>query len=270
MGSVQLNNVGDKIKKHTLAVVEDGTVVDVKGLPGKPDFVVSLQSLKDGTSSSDHVTTMDVYGSPYLNQLLLGRVIEQARQAEQEGYDAFVIGSYTDPFLKEMRSIVDIPVISTAECNVLLACSYGKLQGHICLNPSIARLVTDHVRDFRLTDRVAGVYSLGEEVDEWTIQQAWEKPDEIIARFTELAHKAIAAGADVIIPAEGIITEFIYAHGITRIGKAPVFDSFGMAWKYAELLVNLRKKMNLTVGREWEYRRPTNAQLEKIKKSLNI
>lgn len=62
-----------------------------------------------------------------------------------------------------------------------------------------------------MTDRVAAVYSLGPDVDEWTIQKAWDKPDQIVGRFTELAYKAIEVGADVIIPAEGVITEFIYS-----------------------------------------------------------
>lgn len=169
-----------------------------------------------------------------------------------------------------MRSLVNIPVISTLECNVLTACSLGRLQGHICLNPSIARLVTDHVRDLGLSHRVVYLSSLGPDVDEWTIQKAWNEPKQILDHFRHLAEEAIRAGADVIIPAEGIITEFIYTHGLKKVGKAPVLDTFGLAWKYAELLVNLRKTMGLEVGREWEYRQATVAQLARVEEALGI
>ena len=265
MGSVQLNNVGDGIQKHAALVVEPGTEVSVHGMPGKPDYVVSLESIQNGSAPEGSVTTMDVYGTPYLNRITLGRIVDQARQAEKEGYDAFVIGSWTDPYVREMRSLVNIPVISTLECNVLIACSLGKLQGHICLNPSIARLVTDHVHDLMLSDRVAYVSSLGPDVDEWTIQKAWNDPKELLDRFRHLAEEAIRVGADVIIPAEGIITEFIYSHGLKKIGKAPVLDTFGLAWKYAEFLVNLKKTTGLEVGREWEYRQASSAQLTRVR-----
>jgi len=102
------------------------------------------------------------------------------------------------------------------------------------------------------------------------MQQMWNEPGEIIERFTAIAHEAIRAGADVIIPVEGVLSELLYLNGVKRIGKAPVFDSFGMAWKYAELLVSLKKKMQLEVGREWEYRRPTKRQLALFRQSIGV
>ncbi len=39
-------------------------------------------------------------------------MIDKALQAEREGYDAFIIGSYSEPFLKETRAAVNIPVLS--------------------------------------------------------------------------------------------------------------------------------------------------------------
>jgi allantoin racemase len=74
----------------------------------------------------------------------------------------------------------------------------------------------------------------------------------------------------VIVPAEGIITEFLYANGVTKVGSAPVLDTFGIAWKYAELLVNLRQKTGLMVGREWEYRRASDAQVARIRAGLGL
>jgi Asp/Glu/hydantoin racemase len=265
-----MNNVADPISEHARAVVEPGTEVVVQGLPGPADYVVSVESTKDGTAPDDAVTTIDVIGSAYLYNITLRQAIETARQAEREGYDAYVIGSWTDPFLREMRSAVDIPVVSTVETNLLLARSLGRMQGHISLNATMARVARDRAREYGLTDRVAGVYALGHDMDEWVIQAAWNQPDKIVARFNELAKQAIQAGADVIIPVEGIITEFLYANGVTKVGSAPVLDTFGIAWKYAELLVNLRQKTGLMVSREWEYRRASDAQVARIRTGLGL
>jgi hypothetical protein len=80
----------------------------------------------------------------------------------------------------------------------------------------------------RPADRVASESILGD-IDKWVIREAWNKRAELVALFTELAQHAIRAGPDVIIPSEGNITEFFYANGATKIGKAPVFDTFGIA-----------------------------------------
>lgn len=270
MGSVRMNNVADPISEHARAVVEPDTEVVVQGLPGPADYVVPVASTKDGTAPDGAVTTIDVIGSAYLYNITLRQAIETARQAEREGYDAYVIGSWTDPFLREMRSAVDIPVVSTVEASLLLARSLGRMQGHISLNDTMARVVSDRAREYGLSDRVVGVYALGHDMDEWVIQAAWNQPDKIVARFNELAGQAIQAGADVIIPAEGIITEFLYANGVTKVASAPVLDTFGIAWKYAELLVNLRQKGGLMVGREWEYRRASDAQVTRIRTALGL
>jgi allantoin racemase len=270
MGSVQMNDVGGPISEHARKVVEDGTEVVVHGLPAPAGYVTSVESVKNGTAQADAVTTIDVIGSAYLYNITLRQAIETARQAEREGYDAYVIGSWTDPFVREMRSAVDIPVVSTAQASLQLAASFGKLQGHISLNATMARVARDKAREYGVADRVVALSALGDNMDEWVIQHAWNKPDEIVARFTELAGQGIAQGADVIIPVEGIITEFCYANGVTRVKDAPVLDTFGLAWKYAEFLVNLRNKTGLTVSRQWEYRKASDAQTARVRTALGL
>jgi allantoin racemase len=97
MGSVQMNNVGGPITEHARKVVEDGTEVVVHGLSAPADCVTSVESIKNGTAPAGAVTTIDVIGSAYLYNITLRQAIETARQAEREGYDAYVIGSWTDP-----------------------------------------------------------------------------------------------------------------------------------------------------------------------------
>jgi allantoin racemase len=269
MGSVQMNDVADPLQQHAAAVVEDGTEVTIHGLPGPVDYVQSLESTRNGTAPADAMSTIDIIGDAYLFNITLRQAIETARRAEREGYDAYVIGSWTDPFVREMRSAVDIPIVSTVETSMLLGSTLGRLQGHISLNPTMARLVRRHAQQYGFAERIAGIYALGD-IDEWVIQASWSDPGKLVAQFTELAEQAITAGADVIIPAEGIITEFIYAAGVTKIQQAPVLDTFGMAWKYAELLVNMRAKLHLSVSRQWEYQRASSMRVARVRAALGL
>jgi Asp/Glu/hydantoin racemase len=263
----RLTTYRDAIAKHALEVCEVGTEVVPHGMPPKP----YIRADGDGGGADDpRMTTSEQLGSPYIYHMGFRRIIDYAREAERDGYDAFVIGSFSEPFLRELRSTIDIPVVSVGEANFLLACSYGKLQAHIANVPTVARLVMDHVHEYRLSDRVSGTYSVGPEIDEYLMQQMWQSPTEIIARFKQIGRQAIEAGADVLIPVEGVLSELLYVNGIRRIDEAPVFDSFGMAWKYAELQVNLRRKMQLAVGREWEYRRPSEAKLAHFRQVIGI
>lgn len=263
----RLSTYGDAIRRHAAQVCDEGTEVVVHGLPPK-DFVSGIEAIEAGTAADGQISTSDVLGSPYLYHIAYSQVIERAREAERSGYDAFMIGSFSEPFLREIRATVRIPVASVGESNFLLACSFGKFQAHIANVPTVARLVSDHVHEYRLESRVSGVYALGSEMDELLMQSLWKSPERIVARFTDIARRAIEAGADVIIPAEGVLSELLYEQGVRRVGNAPVFDSFGMLWKYTELLVRLHSKMGVSVGREWEYRHPDESAVRAARRSL--
>jgi Asp/Glu/Hydantoin racemase len=57
------------------------------------------------------------------------QVIANALTAQQQGYDAFVIGHFPEPGLAEARSAVRIPVIGLGEATMLHACTLGRKIG---------------------------------------------------------------------------------------------------------------------------------------------
>jgi allantoin racemase len=242
-----LESYQSSLEDHAVEVCEPQTAVHVKGMP---------------SFYTRGITTTDVLGSPYLYHVAYRRIIDQAVEAERQEYDAFVVGSFSEPFLRELRSIVDIPVISVGESNFFVACSLGKLQALIANVPTVARLVQDHVTDYGLDDRVQGVYSLACTMTEDELQAQWSSPESVVASFDAIAEQAIRAGADVIIPAEGVLSELLYRQRHRRLHDVPILDSFGVCWKYAEMFVQLRQKLGVEVGRAWEYRRPSDEKLE--------
>lgn len=202
----------------------------------------------------------------YAKLVLPAETIDFARSAEQEGFDAFVIGSFSEPFLPEIRSMVDIPVISLPEASLLLACSMAEQFALVTLAPSNARRLTAVVRRHGLERRVLGVYALPNPVDEGALERALREPNAVIADFKAVASAAIEAGADVVVPAEGILNLIMHENGIESIDEATIQDSVGAALLYAELLVNLKRRTGQGVGRHWAYAMPSpelKAQLDR-------
>lgn len=257
----------DALQRHATKVCEPDTELKLFGL-GPKDYIQGVNSSSQGNTPK--LTTSDTLGSAYIYNLVYSKVIENARKAEREGYQAFVVGSFSEPFLTEIRSAVSIPVASIGEANYLLACSYGKFQAHISNVPTVARLVSSSAERYKLTGRVSGSYALGPDVDEVYMRESWHKPGAIIDRFTVLAKKAIEDGADVIIPTEGVLSQLLVDHDVSRIGDVPIFDTMGIVWKYAELLARLKDRLNLGVGRAWEYRIPQEDAVSVIRRAHGL
>lgn len=228
-----------------------------------PDTEVTIHGLPEGSYGG--MSPSDVLGYPYAYHLILGHAIEAAYEAERQGYDAYVVGSYSEPFLREIRSVVDIPVASMAESTFLVACSLGKYQALITNTSGIARIVKNQVDKHGLKERVLGVYVIDPPMNEAALARAYDDAADLTAGFTRTASQAIEAGADVVVPAEGVLCELLYSNGVTRVGEVPVMDSLGVSWHYAEMLVNLWRRTGLRVGRRWEYPRPDAPLLSQIR-----
>jgi Asp/Glu/hydantoin racemase len=166
-----------------------------------------------------------------------------------------VVGSFSEPFLAELRSAVDIPVVSVAEATFLVACSIGRLAAPITNDPGVARLVRRTIADHGLQQRVQMPRSIAPALNEFDLAAAFADPGRLLPAFTAAARAAIAADADVIIPAEGVLSECLHHHKVTHIDSAPVMDAFGVAWLHAAMLVRLRAATGLSVSRTGEYRR---------------
>lgn len=179
----------------------------------------------------------DVLVYPYATHVVLAQAIDAARRAEAEGFDGFVIGSFSEPFLRQIRSAVDLPVASMAEATLLVGCSLGARLAMLANAPSVAALVTDAVAAHHLGLRVAAVTSLGPQWTEDRLEQAGRA--DIARAFAEAAAREVGAGADVVVPAEGVLAEIVHGEGVVEVDGAPVLDSLGVTWLHAEMLVRV-------------------------------
>lgn len=245
----------ETIGRHARAVVAADTEVVLHGLrPGSYGGLAPAEVLK--------------HAYPY--HVILNQALENCFQAQLEGYDAVALASYSEPFLRQARALVDIPVASLAESTLLVGCSMARYMGLITITSEVVRMTRHIVHKHGLDERVSGIYTLDPPIDELGLGEAFRDPAAFIASFERTASKAIDDGADLIIPAEGIFTELLWTNGVRRVGQVSVMDALGTLFMYAELLVNLRRRTGLEVGRRWEYSRPDADTLQRVRRTAGL
>lgn len=251
--SVDLDNYPryrESMARHYAAVLNADTEMHFEGVPN---------DTWGGLSPSDFIS------SPYLYQRTLSRLLfANCAKAEREGYDAFVIGSYTAPFLRECRSLVDIPVISMPESTILIGCSMAQKIGLVTLNDENRWFLETMVSSNKFEGRIAGIEVVEPALNEREIEAAFDDPTDYVARFTEVARRVIARGADVIVPAEGLVAEIVYLAGLTEIDGVSVIDGVGAPLCYAETLGKLYRRTGLHAGRRWHYVKPSPEALARF------
>jgi allantoin racemase len=230
------------LEAHFARVVEPGTTVEVHGVdPGA----------WAGRQPSDLMACPAIF-----NAALCANFLRNLRCAVREGHDAFLVGTFVEPFLRELRSAADIPVLSSLEATLLIGCSMGRRLAIVTLNEAVRELVCDAIERHGLSGRVVQVAVVEPCLTEIELTRLFSDPDDYVGRFVETVRRCVAGGADVIIPAEAILAEIVSQKGITEVDGAAVLDGIGVPVVYAETVVRLWQKTGLRPGRRWSYPMP--------------
>src|SRR5258708_18263184 len=163
-------------------------------------------------------------GNAYLHHRILEPILHNAIEAERQGYAAFVMGSFSDPFIREMRSAVDIPVISLTESALLIGCSLGKYLVPISNAPAVGWMTSTSSDAYGRPSRVLDVMSIDPPMDEPALAKGYADPGPVIAAFTRAAERAVAAGAGGIIPAQGWLAQTPFIHCTQTTSSPPPLD----------------------------------------------
>lgn len=177
--------------------------------------------------------------------------IDGALAAEEQGFDACVIGHFQDPGLYEMRSALRIPVIGTGEATLHTAAQFGRRIALVSIDPVFEVFHLEQIERYGLASRVTRVAGLGlvpESFGRAFAGDAAAKAD-LIASFVAKAEPLVAEGADVIVPA-GVLPGLLLGgeFGLT-VGHAPVVNCAAVALKTAEMWVDLRRLNGLEPSR---------------------
>lgn len=193
-----------------------------------------------------------VYECPYTNLMIQAQCARNIIAAEDAGYDAFVYTCFEDPGLRAGRSMVDIPVVGILETSILVGSTLGRSLALIGTSPSQADRVGNIAYETRLDGRVVcviGTDPLGPGV----IDGADDGGKRAMSEFERVARLAIAQGADVLVPAEGVINVLLADLGIKDVDGYPVVDSWAAVLRFAEMAVALHRTTGRVPSRRLHY-----------------
>jgi len=239
------------LQNHASGICEASTSVDVHGV-------------KPGTYP-EGMAPIDMVAYRWAHHLVFVQVVENAMRAEREGYDAVAISCFVDPGLALARSVTNIPILSSLENSLLVSSLIGRSFGLIALDEAMAETVTELIREYGYEDRVAVVAPLDPPINEFELDEAFAGSKMFVERFSRQARELIAAGADVIIPAEGVLNTVLVRNGLQAIDGVPVLDSYGALLAQTEAMVRLQRSTGLSVSRKGIYRQPPQSLVDHLR-----
>lgn len=235
-----------------------------------PGDVVELHGLRPGTYGQDFAP-IHAIRHRYLEFLNETQVCEAALAAERAGYDAFALGCFYDPALRAARSLVGIPCVGLSETCMLVACSLGHRFGLVSLEDSQRAQHEELARAYGLRERLAGVVPMHPPIDEYALECDGEAARPLLDAFGEACRRLVAMGAEVVIPGDGFLNEFVWRHGVRTLpGGAVVMDALGTLFRYAAFLAGARAALGLQVSRAGHYARPPPAMLAQARAAAGL
>lgn len=237
------------IRERAAAMARPGTRIDLHGMP-------------EGIYGERTPAEAVIY--PYIASLHAQVLLDNALRAEKEGYDVFALGSIQDPAIEEARSLVDIPVVGYGESAMHLACLLGSRFAVIAFGERFDQMLDLRVRRVGLAERALPTL-LMERTSFADVGKGLDDASALIESFTATARRAIALGAEVIIPGQLYLSEAIARAGVTRIDEAPVVDGLAATIKMAEAMADL-KKLGISVTRRgYAHARPPQDVLDQAR-----
>ncbi len=243
-----------------------------------PAYNAALRRVLGGVAEAG--TTIEVHGITkvggigdhyrYLEFLETAEVLENVVRAEREGFDAFLIGNISDPGLREAREIATIPVLGLCETSLHVACMMGGSFALVTANEKFTPRIVENVRRYGLDGRLAAVQCMT--VDRLVgLDAGFVDPsarDRLTSEFRGAADRAVAAGAEVVIPCVGVLMALLAEAGVHEAGRgAPVLNGVMALVKTAEAVTRMHGLMGgRFTSRRSTYAAPPSEQIDELRR----
>ena len=221
-----------------------------------------------GSASTIEVVELsppDSYAHPLVEFRCAQTVVRNAIRAEQEGFDAFVIGHIQDSGLYEARSAVRIPVLGLGEACMLHACTLGSRAGLVTINPGFVPGFRQQIRRYGLEHRIPFIESIDYQPGDF--MRAFESAEvrsQVIEQYCRQAEKVVQSGADVFIPGGGILMLLLEMAKVRSIAGAPVICGIATLIEMAEMAVRLRRRYGLETSRLGDFKLPPQQVIDEF------
>lgn len=206
----------------------------------------------------------------YLELLETQEVLENVEAATRQGFDAFLIGNICDPGLREAREITDMPVLGLGETSGQIASLMGGNFSLITGSPKHIPRLVENVRRYGQHDMLHSARSM-EMVRLVDLDQGFSDAAvgrALIARFLTEVERACAEGAEVAIPAVGVLMVLLARANVHACGPGgiPILNGVKALVKMGETAVRLRALMGgVWTSRRCMYQQPPAGQLAEIR-----
>jgi len=158
--------------------------------------------------------------------------LELVKQANQDGYDAILLGCFCDAGVEAAREISESPVIAMEEATFSVALTLGNKFGLLTEKRPRIAMKERHVRRAGLLQRLASIRALGLSTADLAAQ-----PEETKRRGIELARRMVEEdGAEVIIM--GCAAMAGYNDVLQAELGVPVLDPTVVSFKFAEMIAD--------------------------------
>lgn len=208
----------------------------------------------------------DRYLHPITEFRCAGQVIANAISAQEQGYEAFVIGHFQEPVLREVRAAVDIPVIGLGEATMLYACTVGRKAGLVTINPIFVPYHEDQIARHGLSERIVAVSAVRTEVADYN--RAFDDEgvyERIRDHFVRQVRPMLDLGIDVVIPAGGYPMLLFAREPRFTVDGAVVLNGLPVAIAAAETAVRLRRLNGTCTSRRSAFALPAREAIDEFR-----
>jgi Asp/Glu/hydantoin racemase len=198
------------------------------------------------------------------------QAVANAIQAEQDSYDAFLIGHFQDSGLHEARSATNIPVLGLGETSMLHACTLGQTAGLVTIDPIFIPWHKEQIARYGLTQRIIGVTAMARlAVADYVHACANDDAfDRVRDQFEHAAQPLIQAGAEVLIPAGGLPALVLSRRPGMTVDGAAILNPVPVLAKHGEAAVALTKLGLPPASRKGAFALPTPKAKEQFLAAL--
>jgi len=236
----------DKLQSHLNGIAGDGVTVEFHGIVPPANHLHAIEELRCSL-----------------------RAMANALKAQEDGYDAFVMGHFQEAGIHEIKAMLEIPAMSLGEASMLYSCTLGRKIGLVTIDPVFIPWHEDQIRLAGLSERVIGVRAMNTSPADYMRALADEAAfEDVWKQFQEQARSLLDQGADVLIPAGGLPMLLLSRKAPLTIDGAPVMNGINVLVKMAEMAVRLKRIDGLGVSRRSNYSLPSDAALAEFRKIL--
>jgi allantoin racemase len=208
----------------------------------RPDTEVTQWFIEKYAGSLQNMYLAAVTAMPIVNRII---------KAEQEGFDAVILGCHGDGGVQIARSVVHIPVVGPCEASMAVGSFIGERFAMITIREQYLRLLEYNIRLFGFEDRF-----IKNRPVRWLDRWLWDdmmdahrgKPERLLELFEKTALECVRDGADTILVPGFPFGAALSVAGYTHVANTgvPIVDGAAAAFKMAETLADLRKSVGTT------------------------